>query len=76
MDNKLQSIVLNWIPSNSKVIYFGCGDGALLKILTEQKSATGYGVENDPEKINACIINGVSVIQQDIDAGINILLNN
>jgi 2-polyprenyl-3-methyl-5-hydroxy-6-metoxy-1,4-benzoquinol methylase len=34
MDNKLQSIVLDWIPSNSKVIDFGCGDGALLKILT------------------------------------------
>ena len=49
---------------------FGCGDGALLKILTEKKSATGYGVEIDGEKINACITNGVSVIQQDIDAGI------
>ena len=70
MDSKLQSIVLDWIPNNSKVVDFGCGDGALLKILTEQKSVTGYGVENDPEKINACIINGVSVIQQDIDAGI------
>jgi methionine biosynthesis protein MetW len=70
MDNKLQSIVLDWIPNNSKVVDFGCGDGALLKILTEQKSVTGYGVENDLEKINACIINGVSVIQQDIDAGI------
>jgi 2-polyprenyl-3-methyl-5-hydroxy-6-metoxy-1,4-benzoquinol methylase len=34
MNNKLQSIVLDWIPSNSKVIDFGCGDGALLKILT------------------------------------------
>ena len=70
MDSKLQSIVLDWIPNNSKVVDFGCGDGTLLKILTEQKSVTGYGVENDLEKINACIINGVSVIQQDIDAGI------
>ena len=70
MDSTLQSIVLDWIPSNSKVVDFGCGDGALLKILTEQKSVNGYGVENDPEKINACIINGVSVIQQDIDSGI------
>ena len=66
MDSRLQSIVLDWIPSNSKVVDFGCGDGTLLKILTEQKFVTGYGVENDPEKINACIINGVSVIQQDI----------
>ena len=52
MDSKLQSIVLDWIPNNSKVVDFGCGDGTLLKILTEQKSVTGYGVENDREKIN------------------------
>ena len=71
MDSTLQQIVLDWIPSQSKVIDFGCGDGILLKILSEQKSITGYGVENDPDKINACIINGVSVIQQDIDAGIH-----
>ena len=71
MDDTLQQIVLDWIPSQSKVIDFGCGDGILLRILSQQKSITGYGVENDPDKINACIINGVSVIQQDIDAGIH-----
>ena len=71
MDRQLQSIVLNWIPNQSKVVDFGCGDGTLLKRLGEKKSVIGYGIENDPEKINACIINGVSVIQQDIDAGIH-----
>lgn len=70
MNNQLQSIVLEWIPNQSKVVDFGCGDGTLLKILAEKKSAIGYGVEIDREKINACITNGVSVIQQDIDAGI------
>jgi methionine biosynthesis protein MetW len=70
MNNQLQSIVLDWIPNQSKVVDFGCGDGTLLKILTEKKSAIGYGVEIDGEKINTCITNGVSVIQQDIDAGI------
>ena len=70
MNNQLQSIVLDWIPNHSKVIDFGCGDGTLLKILAEKKSVTSYGVEIDKEKINACITNGVSVIQQDIDAGI------
>jgi len=70
MNNKLQSIVIDWIPSQSKVVDFGCGDGTLLKMLAKSKSVTGYGVENDPNKINACIINQVSVIQQDIDAGI------
>ncbi|MDA8709672.1 methionine biosynthesis protein MetW [Gammaproteobacteria bacterium] len=70
MNNQLQSIVLDWIPNHSKVIDFGCGDGTLLKILAEKKSVTSYGVEIDKEKINKCIANGVSVIQQDIDAGI------
>jgi len=70
MNNQLQSIVLDWIPNQSKVIDFGCGGGTLLKVLAEKKSAIGYGVEIDGEKINACITNGVSVIQQDIDAGI------
>ena len=71
MKNKLQSIVMDWIPRESKVVDFGCGDGSLLKMLTDKKSVIGYGVENDLTKINECIINGVSVIQQDIDDGIN-----
>ena len=70
MNNQLQSIVLDWIPNHSMVIDFGCGDGTLLRRLAEKKSVTGYGVEIDGEKINSCIANGVSVIQQDIDAGI------
>ena len=70
MNKTLQSIVMGWIPDHSKVVDFGCGDGALLRMLAESKSVIGYGVENDPNKINACIINGVPVIQQDIDAGI------
>ena len=70
MNNQLQSIVLGWIPNQSKVVDFGCGDGTLLTILAKKKSAIGYGVEIDGEKINAGITNGVSVIQQDIDAGI------
>ena len=67
MDKVLQAIVIDWIPDHAKVVDFGCGDGALLKILAEEKSILGYGVENDPVKINGCINNGVSVIQQDID---------
>ena len=70
MNKALENIVLKWVPSKVKVIDFGCGDGALLKTLINKKLITGYGVENDPLKINACIANGISVIQQDIDAGI------
>ena len=50
MNNQLQSIVLDWIPNQSMVIDFGCGDGTLLRRLAEKKSVTGYGVEIDGEK--------------------------
>jgi len=62
--------VLDWVKPNAKVIDLGCGDGSLLKELVLKKQVIGYGIENDPEEINACIINGISVIQQDIDAGL------
>jgi methionine biosynthesis protein MetW len=68
--NSLEHIVINWVETNSKVIDFGCGDGSLLKSLSRAKGTTGYGVENDPLKIQDCIKNGISVIQQDIDAGL------
>jgi methionine biosynthesis protein MetW len=70
MNKPLENIVVDWVPDNAKVIDFGCGNGSLLKALINQKSITGYGVENDPLKIQDCIENGISVIQQDIDQGI------
>ena len=46
MDNQLQSIVLNWIPNQSKVVDFGCGDGQLLRGLKNVFPATKlYGID-------------------------------
>ena len=70
MNRSLEKIVTNWVTPESKVIDFGCGDGSLLKALISLKSIAGYGVENDPHKIQECIANGISVIQQDIDQGL------
>ena len=62
MNKSLEAILMNWVPNESKIIDFGCGDGTLLKALAKRKATIGYGVENDPKKINACINNGVSVL--------------
>ena len=59
-----------WIPDGSKILDLGCGDGSFLKDLSEKKEITGFGVENDFEKINLCIKNGVSVLHHDIDDGV------
>ena len=68
---KLSKIINNWVPDDSKVIDFGCGDGSLLKDLMDTKKVLGYGVEINDTKIQKCIAKGVPVIKQDIDLGIN-----
>ena len=68
---KLSKIINSWVPENSKVIDFGCGDGSLLKELFENKQVLGYGVEINDTKIEKCIEKGVPVIKLDIDKGIN-----
>ena len=68
---ELSKIINNWVPDDSKVIDFGCGDGSLLKELIDTKKVLGYGVEINDVKIQKCIAKGVPVIKQDIDLGIN-----
>ena len=70
MANLMNKFIKDWIPKNSKVIDFGCGDGSLLKDLVDTKNISGYGVEIDHKKIEECISKGLSVIEQDIDSGI------
>jgi methionine biosynthesis protein MetW len=70
MNIQLTNIIKNWIPDDSRVIDFGCGDGSLLKDLVDQKNVCGYGVEIDHKKIQECVMKGISVIEKDIDEGI------
>ena len=68
---QLSEIIKKWVPENSKVIDFGCGNGSLLDELIIDKNILGYGVEINDLKIAECIQKGVPVIKQDIDKGIN-----
>lgn len=64
-------VISDWIAPNSHVMDLGCGNGALLKHLQQEKNVTGYGVELDPGKISQCIENGVNVIQTNLDKGLD-----
>lgn len=68
---RLSKIINSWVPENSKVIDFGCGDGSLLKELFENKQVLGYGVEINDTRIEKCIEKGIPVIKLDIDKGLN-----
>ncbi|HBF08625.1 MAG TPA: methionine biosynthesis protein MetW [Gammaproteobacteria bacterium] len=64
-------IIRQWTPKNAHVLDLGCGDGTLLKGLFNSHNATGYGLETDEDKLQACVESGVPVIEQNIDNGLD-----
>jgi methionine biosynthesis protein MetW len=70
------AFIAHWVQKQSHVLDLGCGDGVMLDYLQSDKRCTGYGIEIDDEKIPACIDRHVSVIQQDMEAGLAIFADN
>jgi methionine biosynthesis protein MetW len=62
--------IAGWVRMESSVLDLGCGDGSLLRYLRDSRRATGYGVEIDDGSVLACVKNGISVIQSDLDRGL------
>jgi methionine biosynthesis protein MetW len=60
-------LIADMVEPGSRVLDVGCGDGALLQLLSETKNVDGRGVEVSRERVNACVARGLSVIQGDAD---------
>ena len=52
------------------VLDIGCGDGELLAKLTIDKNINGQGIELNQELVLACINRGLSIIQHDVERGL------
>ena len=63
-------IIKNWITPCSRILDLACGNGQLLYELSKEKQVRGYGLEINPQNIEACIHQGVNVIEQDLDRGL------
>lgn len=80
-NNKLQDVrpdlarIASWIEPGSRVLDLGCGDGALLAWLRDNKDVCGAGVELSDELIAASVSRGVDVIQQDLEQGLALFDN-
>lgn len=62
--------IASWVHPGSRVLDLGCGDGALLAHLQENKNVSGAGVELDDDAVIASTQRGVRVIQQDLEEGL------
>ena len=65
------AVIGEWVAPGARVLDLGCGDGGLLRYLKEQRKVTGCGVEIEDAGILACVKNGVSVIQRDLEQGLS-----
>lgn len=62
-------IISQWVSANARVLDLGCGDGRLLKKLSDKGCHT-LGIEINPEKFNHCLKLGLNVIEQNMDEGL------
>lgn len=59
------AIIAGHVAPNARVLDIGCGDGALMAALRDEKGVDARGMEIDPAKVELCISRGLSVIQGD-----------
>ncbi|MFQ5954962.1 MAG: methionine biosynthesis protein MetW [Kiloniellales bacterium] len=60
-------LIAEMVARGSRVLDIGCGDGTLLQHLWRTKQVDGRGIEISQAGVNACVKQGLSVIQGDAD---------
>ncbi len=64
-------LIIDEIPTGSKILDLGCGDGLLLEKLCETRQITPFGVEISADGVSQCVERGLYCYQGDIDEGLS-----
>lgn len=60
-------VIAQLVSDGARVLDVGCGDGALMRLLTRECAARARGLEIDPIKVHNCVSRGLSVVQGDAE---------
>ncbi|WP_298354754.1 methionine biosynthesis protein MetW [Rhodoblastus sp.] len=60
-------LVAGMVGNGARVLDVGCGDGELLRLLSETRNVDARGVEISQKGVNDCVAKGLSVVQGDAD---------
>lgn len=60
-------LIADLVTPDTRVLDVGCGDGALLDYLAAEKNVDARGIEISQTGVNACVAQGLSVIQGDAE---------
>ena len=71
IERSLQTLA-QWVPVGSRVLDLGCGDGALLQHLQQERGCSGYGIELDDNNVLQCTQRGVQVLQLNLEKGLKL----
>jgi len=63
--------IIDWVPSESRVLDLGCGEGELLDALIDAKQVSGVGVDIDISNVAKALGRGLQVLQQDMELGLD-----
>ena len=66
------AIILSAVPDGAGVLDVGCGDGELLALLRDRCAARVRGMELSQAGVNACVQQGLSVVQGDADLDLSL----
>jgi methionine biosynthesis protein MetW len=64
-------LISEMVSDGARVLDVGCGDGELLGLLEARRGVDGRGIEISRERVNACVMRGLSVIQGDADSDLD-----
>lgn len=65
------TIIADNVAPATRVLDIGCGDGALLAALRNEKQVDARGMELDPHGVAECVAKGLSVMQGDADSDLS-----